>query len=48
MNPLLLQRLSLFPDTAEVVGEGAAARLVIGGCNLADLAEQLRHAAVCV
>ncbi len=39
MNPLLLQRLSLFPDTAEVVGEGAAARLVIGGCNLADLAE---------
>ena len=27
MNPLLPQRLALFPDTAEVVGEGAAAHL---------------------
>ncbi|MFN8466553.1 MAG: diaminopimelate decarboxylase [Caldilineaceae bacterium] len=40
MNPLLPQRLALFPHTVEVVGEGAAAHLTIGGCNLADLAEQ--------
>ena len=38
MNPLLPQRLALFPHTVEVLGEGAAAHLSIGGCNLADLA----------
>jgi diaminopimelate decarboxylase len=40
MDPLLAQRLALFPDTVEVVGDGTAAHLAIGGCNLADLAEQ--------
>jgi diaminopimelate decarboxylase len=36
---LLQQRLVLFPDTTKVVGEGSRARLVIGGCDLAGLAE---------
>ena len=40
MNPLLPQRLALFPHTVAVLGEGTAAHLAIGGCNLADLAEQ--------
>jgi diaminopimelate decarboxylase len=39
-DPLLQQRLVLFPDTTEIVGEGSRARLAIGGCDLAGLAEQ--------
>ncbi|MCB0047753.1 MAG: diaminopimelate decarboxylase [Caldilineaceae bacterium] len=36
----MLTRLDLFPITARIVGDGASARLQIGGCDLTDLAAQ--------
>ena len=41
-NPLI-QRLELFPVTAQVHGSGEAARLEIASCNLELLAEALSH-----
>jgi diaminopimelate decarboxylase len=40
LDPLILPRLSLFPVTARVEGEGVASHLTIAGCNLSELAER--------